>query len=97
MCVLELPGQVPLVQLNKDDCDLKNNLNELSVNLLNHHHIRHQKHLENEHQHNNNNGNTNNTPFNAGEIYDFRSKIRNKKIILSRDMLEKLNNGSINR
>ncbi|KAK9753191.1 TGF-beta propeptide [Popillia japonica] len=83
--------------LNKDDCDLKNNLNELSVNLLNHHHIRHQKHLENEHQHNNNNGNTNNTPFNAGEIYDFRSKIRNKKIILSRDMLEKLNNGSINR
>ncbi|KAK9753192.1 TGF-beta propeptide [Popillia japonica] len=97
VCVLELPGQVPLVQLNKDDCDLKNNLNELSVNLLNHHHIRHQKHLENEHQHNNNNGNTNNTPFNAGEIYDFRSKIRNKKIILSRDMLEKLNNGSINR
>ncbi|KRT84838.1 hypothetical protein AMK59_1553 [Oryctes borbonicus] len=87
VCVLELPGQMPLGQLTKDDCELKNSLSELNLRIFSHHHhIRHQKHLENEHQQHNN-----------GDSNDFRTKIKNKQLYFPKDLVEKLSNASINR
>lgn len=107
VCVLELPGQMPLIQLNKGDCELKNSLSELiGANALNtHHHIRHQKHFGNVQHHQGRDSNnpptssssSSSSTSTGGGGKDFRSRIVNKTLLIPKDIYEILNNGSINR
>lgn len=97
VCVLELPGQLPLAQLDKGDCELRNTLNEMNFsNFKTRHHIRHQKHFENE-EHLRHGDNDSSAMTSSGHNYDPRSRIINKKVIMSKAVLDNYNNGSANR